>query len=141
MPASESSVKPINISSVSKKLNSYFAPGVVEILLRVRAANWLSFYWLRMCCRMPIKMLSSWLFLENRIRASALTSVIKDRISSACSLTSTVISADIMIFRNTETRSLTWTIIFSSFSSMSPLSKSSEPSTSSTLSSRTASSI
>jgi hypothetical protein len=39
IPAKESSVNPISMSYVSKKLSSYFAPGVVDMLLKVKAAN------------------------------------------------------------------------------------------------------
>lgn len=117
MPASESSVNPIWISYVSKKLRDSRAPGDVEILLRVNAANWLNFYWFLMCWSIPIKIPSSLIFLENSILASGLTSDIDANISIICYFTSVETSKLLNTWMNTSTLSLIPEIIPSSLSS------------------------
>lgn len=112
MPARESSVNPINISSLSKRLSYSLAPLAEEMLLRVKAANWLSFYWFLMCCRIPIKMVSIWLFFANIPLASALISAMNVIIYKVCSFISMLISDDMRIFKNTLILFLTWIIIF-----------------------------
>jgi len=88
MPASESSEKPIIMSSDSNFLRWVLAVEAELMLLSVSATNWINFYWVFMCCRMPMMTYSKVSFLSSSYLDCELMSVTKARISKICSFTS-----------------------------------------------------
>jgi len=82
------------------------------MLLKVKAANWLNFYWFLICCRILTNIPISFAFFEKAILDSGFTSLTNDKIYKPCSFNYKFTSVESNNFINTYTLYLTLVTIF-----------------------------